>query len=106
MKSVNMATRVSNRVNRGVGPVRLIDELAATPARHHAPDRPPGSATPPLRPVGEDFSHPPPLQLFPHSPPPLPQVGAGPRLVAPGLQDAVQLVGSCCIHWYTVQEGG
>ena len=90
MKSVDMATRASNRVNRGVGPVRLIDELAATPARHHAPDRPPGSATPPLRPAGPALSPQPPVQLFHQSPPPLPQVGAGPRLVAPVLQDILQ----------------
>ena len=83
-----MASRASTRVNRGVGPIRLIDELAATQAS------PPGSATPPRRPAGPAFSPPPPVQLFPHSPPLPQQGGAGPRLVAPGLQeDMFQLGG-------------
>ena len=82
-----MATRASNRSTRGVGPPRLIEELAATPPRRPAPHRPPGSATPPARPAGPAFSPPPPVQ---HSPPPLPQGGAGPRLVAPGLQEVLQ----------------
>ena len=58
-----MATRESTRSNRGVAPIRLIDELAATPVRNPAPHRPPGSATPP--PAGPAFSPPQPVQLFP-----------------------------------------
>ena len=87
VKSVNMAERASTRPNRGVPPVRLIDELSATPVRNPALNRPPGSASPPPRPVEPVFIPPLPAQLFPHSPPQLPQGGAGPRLVAPGLQD-------------------
>ena len=65
-----MATRASTRVNRGVGPIRLRDELAATQAGNPAP------------------------YLPPHSPPLPQQGGAGPRLVAAGLQeDMFQLGG-------------
>ena len=75
-------TRTSTRVNKGVPPTRFRDESATTSASQPSPPhRPPGSATP-TRPAGPAFSPPHPAQLFPHQPPPLPQGGANPLLVA------------------------
>ena len=86
---VKMATRASNRPTRGIGPARLIEEIAVTPARRRAPHRPPGLASPPPRPDGPAFSPPPHAQLPLLSPPPLPQVREEGTRVA-GLQEMLQ----------------